>query len=248
VAFGHMLRRLALFVALLGAAALEIPSCESDTDMHCVGDGQDLSPEGIQSCLEKLESRSDRCSAYLAVMKGCAVDIGAGGICESAHRDGETMPCLIQRVKPEQLTEACAASLPKEELKGLQKFWADGKRPLVIDEIAELNADDKDTYKRWMKKKGGSKSAKDKERAYAIKTQKKEMAVKQVTEAAVAALSKAMGAGEEATAELALKKASAAAREAVDSDMTGTLKPFSKGELAGIAKKALELAKGKQEL
>ena len=159
-------------------------------------------------------------------------------------------------------------------------------RPLVIDEIAELNADDKDTYKRWMKKKGGSKSAKDKERAYAIKTQKKEMAVKQVqrmcnrhgtrgrarlhvrvmrmharaatracrrpcaqvTEAAVAALSKAMGAGEEGTAELALKKASAAAREAVDSDMTGTLKPFSKGELAGIAKKALELAKGKQEL
>ena len=41
---------------------------------------------------------------------------------------------------------------------------APGGRPLVIDEIAELNMDDKDTYKRWMKKKGGAKGAKDKDR------------------------------------------------------------------------------------
>ena len=39
------------------------------------------------------------------------------------------------------------------------------------------------------------------------------------------------------------------AQAALDADMTGTLKPFSKGEVAGIAKEALKQAKkAKSEL
>ena len=87
-------------------------------------------------------------------MEGCAADISSGGACNGAHRDGEAVPCLMQRVAPDQLTEACRAALPKDEAKGLAKFWADGKRHLLIDEIMDLSADEKDTYERWKKKKG----------------------------------------------------------------------------------------------
>jgi len=228
--------------ALALARAVELPSCEAD-EGQCVGEDMDLSPEGIKKCLETLEGRSDRCTNYLALMEGCKSDIGSGGVCESAARDGEAVPCLVQRVKPEQLSETCAAALPKDDRKGLAKFWADGKRVLTINEIADLNADDKDTYNRWKKRKGGAKNDKGKEREYAIKTQKKEMAVKQVTTAVVERLAEG-----ELTMERASKLASREAKTAVDEDMTGTLKAFSKGELAGIAKAALKEAKAKQEL
>jgi len=95
------------------------------------------------------------------------------------------------------------------------------------------------TYNRWKKKKGGAKSAKAKERDYAIKQQKKEQTVKQVTQAVVDALV----AGGDMTIEVASALVKKEGKAQLDSDMTGTLKPFTKGEIAGLAKEAIKLAK-----
>merc|ERR1719238_513898 len=106
------------------------------------------------------------------------------------------MPCLVQRTKPEDLSEACAAALPSTELKGLAKYWADGKRQLNINEITELNAEDKDVYNRWQKRKKGKKTDKDRERDYAVKQAKKERTISlieaAVTQAAPATVAEAL--------------------------------------------------------
>ena len=114
-----MLRATVAALALLTVRAVELPSCDDETGAHCVGEDADLSPEGINACLEGLgDQRSGRCTNYLAVMKGCATDLKGDGVCASAAADGEGMPCLIQRVKPEQLSADCQSVLPKDELKG----------------------------------------------------------------------------------------------------------------------------------
>jgi hypothetical protein len=156
------------------ALAAPLPSCESETDAHCVGEDADLSPQGIQACLVGLADKSESCATYLKLMGVCTVELSDGGVCHAAKMDGEAMPCLVQRTKPEDLSEVCRDALPKSNLKGLAKFWADGKRPLNINEIADLNADDKDTYERWQKKKKGKKTDKAKERDYAVKAAKRE--------------------------------------------------------------------------
>lgn len=107
-------------VVILVAAALvagELPSCEMDTAEHCLGESADLSSEGIEACLSALgdEGRSELCNAYLKLMAGCGADYGRGGVCEDGHMNGETAACLIQRVAPEKLSEACRAALPAVE-------------------------------------------------------------------------------------------------------------------------------------
>ena len=61
------------------------------------------------------------------------------------------MPCLIQRSKPEDLSESCRNALPVEEVKtGIKDtFWKNGKRLLEEDEIAQLDENDADTYERY---------------------------------------------------------------------------------------------------
>lgn len=236
-----------LLAGSLLCSAVELPSCESDTDAHCVGEGADLSSEGIAACLQQLgeEGRSKRCSNYLNLMTACDPDLSGRGVCASAARDGEAMPCLVQRTPPDQLTANCAAALPKDELKGLAKFWADGKRRLNINEILDLSADDKDTYDRWMKRKGKKTTDKDRERAYAVKVAKKERAVSVVTAAVVEGL-KAMSSPSAADA---TALATEEAKKAVEEDMTGTLKTFGKGEIASIVKVAMkEFKSAKSEL
>merc|ERR1712087_393173 len=129
-----------------------LPSCEKDTEQHCLGEDADLSPEGIASCLHGLADgvRSDGCAAYLQMLDGCAQEIGRGGVCNGAHVNGETAACLIQRTSRDALSDACASALPVQEPKtGLRdKFWADGKRVLEDDEIATLNDEDHEDYKR----------------------------------------------------------------------------------------------------
>lgn len=231
--------RSCLVLALaVGTLAGPIPSCEDETNAHCVGEDADLSQEGINKCLEGLSEKSARCTTFLSMMKACKADMADGGVCGAAAMDGEAMPCLIQRTKPEDLSEACRAALPVEELKGLAKFWADGKRALTINEIADLNADDKDTYTRWQKKKKGKKTEKDREREYAVKNAKKER-VESLMAAAVAA-------AKPATVAEAVKIAEAEAKKAVDEDMTGSFKGFTKAQIHGIAKKAYDAIK--QEL
>merc|ERR1711871_654338 len=114
-----------------------------------------------------------------------------------------------------QLSEACAKALPSNELKGLAKFWADGKRQLNINEIADLNAEDKDTYNRWQKKKKGKKTDKDRERDYAVKKAKIER-VQQLMEEEILkqeppGVTEAIGVAESAM------------KSALKEDMTGTL-------------------------
>ena len=149
--------------------------------------------------------------------------------------DGEAIPCLVQRTAPEKLGEACRATLPQDDLKGLAKFWKDGKRALNIDEIADLNADDKDTYNRWMKKKKGKRTDSQKERDYAVKVAKKERVVSLIT----AAVKEAKPASVADAIEIAGKEA----KKAMDEDMTGTLKAFTKAQLETIARDAYKAFK-----
>ena len=145
----------------------------------------------------------------------------------------------MQRTKPEDLSEECRHALPKDDLKGLAKFWADGKRPLDINEIADLNADDKDTYNRWQKKKKGKKTDRDRERDYAVKVAKRERVESLIADA----IKGAVAAGTVKSVEEAMETAAAAAKRALDEDLTGTLKPFSKPQLHAIAKKTFSSAK-----
>ena len=247
----HALLARILWAALLTTPILaSLPSCEEDTNTHCVAEGSDLSPEGITACLHGLPSRSSSCTTYLALMASCTDDISSGGACNLAHREGEAVPCLMQRVAPDQLTEACRAALPKEKAAGLAKFWAAGKRLLLIDEIMDLSADEKDTYERWKKKKGAKKTEKDKEREYAVKKAKQEKTTHLVTEKVAAEVGKLVAdgvTGTELQAE-AVKSARAAWASAVAEDLTGTLKPAAQSTLNAIAKAAITQAKGKAEL
>ena len=123
--------RLSVALPLLlasSATGVALPSCEDEISANCLGDDADMSNEGIRQCLDALAEKSELCTTYLTMMGACASDIAEGAVCGAAHMDGETMPCLIQRAKPEDLSEGCRASLPKVEVKGLAKFWADGKR------------------------------------------------------------------------------------------------------------------------
>ena len=221
-----------LVIAALFSAVHALPSCDAETDANCVGEDTDLSPEGINACLAALAEKSDDCKTYLALMEACTADLSDGGICFAAKMDGEAIPCLVQRVQPEQLSEACRAALPSTELKGLAKYWADGKRQLLIDEIAELNADDKDTYNRWQKKKKGRKTDKDRERDYAVKEAKRERVEKLIAQAVKEA--------KPSSVEEAMKLAEAEAKKALQEDMTGTLKAFTKPQIHAIAKKAFK--------
>ena len=232
-----MLRTLLLLVPLLAVHAA-MPSCEDEIGANCVSEDADMSPAGIAACLAGLSEKSELCTTYLDLMDKCKPDLAPDAICGTAAMDGEAMPCLIQRVKPEDLSAACAAALPSTELKGLAKYWADGKRQLLIDEIAELNADDKDTYNRWQKKKKGKKTDKDRERDYAVKKAKCERVESLIEQAVIDAKPSAIAD--------ALEVATATAKTALAEDMTGTLKPFTKPELHGIAKKAM--AKLKDEM
>jgi hypothetical protein len=233
---------------LVGGASAQLPSCEDDTATHCLGEDADMSPEGIDKCLASLgaDVLSASCASYVRVLEGCDADISGSGICATAHQNGETMPCLIQRVKPEQLSASCAAALPKRELSdSLQDtFWAEGKRVLTEAEMAKLQGEDAETYDRWYRRKTGKKTAKDKDRAYAVKQQKKQQATSSVTAQAEAAASAAIAAGGDAT-EAATKAAEAAAQREIESDLTGTLKSFSKAEMKEIVKAAVSKASGK---
>jgi len=220
-----------MLLLLLPLYSRALPSCESETEANCLGDDADMSPEGINACLTAVSEKSADCTTYLAMMDACGpVELSDGGVCHAAKMDGEAVPCLVQRVKPEELSEACAAALPKSELKGLAKFWADGKRQLNINEIADLNKDDKDTYNRWQKRKKGTKTDKDKERDYAVKAAKKERAEQLIKEAVKAA--------KPASSEAALEAAQAAEKTLLAEDMTGTLKPLTKPQLHGLATEA----------
>ena len=55
----------------MGTLAGPIPSCEDETNAHCVGEDADLSQEGINKCLEGLSEKSARCTTSSSMMKAC---------------------------------------------------------------------------------------------------------------------------------------------------------------------------------
>jgi len=227
--------RLVGLLAVAAQVALALPSCEAEVEANCLGEDADMSPEGITACLGALAEPSADCKTYLAMMTACEADLAPDAICGAAKMDGEAMPCLLQRTKPEDLTEACRAALPVEEKRGLAKFWADGKRQLSINEISELNKDDKEDYNRWQKRKKGKKTEKDRERDYAVKAAKRDRVRNLISAAVVAA--------KPATVKEAVSVAEAEASKAMEEDMTGTLTAFSKAELEKLAKAAFKEAK-----
>lgn len=234
-----MLRLFVLAQLALLARSAPLPSCDEETEAHCVGEDADLSPEGINKCLAALDSKSDRCTSLLALTEACTAELSDGGVCFAAKMDGEAMPCLVQRTAPESLSEACRNALPVDDLKGLAKMWKEGKRQLTINEIADLNADDKDTYNRWQKKKKGKKSDSQKERDYAVKVAKKERVQSLMTTA--------VKEGKPSSVAEAIEIASKEMKKAVDEDMTGTFKAFTKVQLETIARDAYKATK-KEEL
>ena len=130
----------ACFVSM---AAAEAPSCEGDTAAHCLGDDADMSAEGITACLEALGAqRSPSCTSYLALLEGCADDISGDGACAKDHANGDTMPCLLERSKPETLSAKCQAALPKKKASTARRdtFWKEGKRLLTEEEEASYAA------------------------------------------------------------------------------------------------------------
>ena len=118
-----------LVIAALFSAVHALPSCDAETDANCVGEDADLSPEGINACLAALAEKSDDCKTYLALMEACTADLSDGGICFAAKMDGEAIPCLVQRVQPEQLSEACKTGswrVLNEELRRIPGFGGSG--------------------------------------------------------------------------------------------------------------------------
>jgi len=85
------------------------------------------------------------------------------------------------------------------------------------------------------RRKRRGKTDKDKDRAFAVKAAKRERVVSLVLQAVKDA--------KPTSSADALDIATAAAKKALDEDLTGTLKPFSKGELTGLAKKAMSALK-----
>jgi enolase len=124
------------------------------------------------------------------------------------------------------------------QLKGLAKFWADGKRPLTINEIADLSNDDKDIYNRWQKRKKGKKTEKDRERDYAVKAAKKERTMELIK----TAVKEAVAAAAEPTVAAAIDVAKAKEKELLAEDMTGTLKPLGTYALENLARDAYKAA------
>merc|ERR1712216_876523 len=231
---------------LAGSWAAKMPSCEEDTAAHCLGEDADMSPEGIDKCLQGLASRSADCENYLKIVKACSSDL-KDGPCARAQEDGEEMLCLIVRTKPAELSADCQASLPKkEEAKGLKKYWADGKRELSAEEEGLLDEEDKDIYKGWHTRKfKGKKNEKSRERDYVVKVAKKERATKLVTEAVANAV-KVQGLtdkDDKTAEESALQVVEDEMKKALKEDLTKTLKPFSKSEKRSIARAALKMAR-----
>uniref|UniRef100_K1PME7 Uncharacterized protein n=1 Tax=Magallana gigas TaxID=29159 RepID=K1PME7_MAGGI len=131
---------------------------------------------------------------------------------------------------------------PPLQAKGLfGLYWKDGKRELSEDEVGELIGDELDTYLRWVKKKKGAKSQRGKERDYAVRTAKKASASKAIVSAAAAAARAAKAAGESVKGQQAAAQVAAetAADNAVKNDMTGTLKPFTRGNIKGFVADAM---------
>jgi hypothetical protein len=224
-----------LVLAALFATAwsAKMPSCEDDIGANCLGDDADMSPEGVEKCLEGLGSRSPSCDEYLKIVKACAEDL-TDGPCARSRDDGEEMLCLIVRTKPADLSSGCQAALPKkEEAKGLKKYWAAGKRELTDEEKGQLNSEDMDIYTGWHTRKfKGKKTDKSRERDYAVKVAKKERAMKLMQDAVTAAMTSHAN----PTKEAALEVAKVEMKKALEEDLTKTLKPFSKSELEGIVK------------
>jgi len=112
-------------------------------------------------------------------------------------------------------------------------------------QVGELVGDELDTYLRWIKRKKGKKTDRGKERDYAVRTAKKAAASKQIVAKAEEAARAAKQAGEGAKAqqEAAMKAAEAAAADAVATDMTKTLKPFTRSNIKAFAAQAVKQVK-----
>ena len=70
---------------VIGAGAAELPSCESDTAAHCLGEDADMSREGVEppAMTAALQPNEQMCIALVAGIAQCLGALGASGRSES---------------------------------------------------------------------------------------------------------------------------------------------------------------------
>lgn len=246
-----MAARVLVLLSLVSVAAAGLPSCEEDTVNNCLGDDNDMSPEGISKCLAALgDALTDDCKAFQAVMAACHDELMvAGGICTAEQTNGEGMPCLMQRTPLDKLDGNCkdavaarkGSEAPDTSLRGT--FWSDGKRKLDDDEIEQLSEEDQELYNRWWKRKQ-KRSGANSDVKYAIKKQKMAKEKKIITHKAAVKVQEML---ESMDASASPKEKSKAGKKAALRVVKKMAKKselsWSKDELKEMAKGAVKAAK-----
>lgn len=220
----------------------DLPSCSNEVSSFCLGKGADLSPEGINACLQSDPGRlSSSCRDHFKLMAGCAEELSGDGICGNDHANGDGVVCLLQRTAPEKISQSCKDAFPQEEEKtGLAKFWADGKQFLSDEDVASLNEDEQDTYQRWVKRKK-SRGRTNTDRDYAIRKEKQSKAeqiiVHKVTQIAKRALS--TGKAVKSVRKLVMKNIKQECRSVMKTDK---IVSFKKSDFKRLTKRTIKQA------
>ena len=110
---------LALIVLLVANA--QIP-CDDAYGTFC----PEATGWGVGDCLLAKQSElSFECKQYIDVQEKCKEDINTH--CTGKEYTGDVFPCLTEWTKPDVLSAACLAALPKKEEKKERKLSAEEK-------------------------------------------------------------------------------------------------------------------------
>ena len=139
-----------------------------------MGEGADLSPEGIDGCLREDPSRlSALCQSFLDISDACKGELSEGGVCGADAKQGDGIVCLLSRADKSKISEDCKGKFPEEKAAtGLRDtLWKNGKRVLEDEEVESLSEEDRDVYERWVERKN-KKNPRAKDREYALRMKK----------------------------------------------------------------------------
>ena len=153
-----------LLAPLLLTAVAAAPSCDAEYGAHCPSA---MDTGELIECLNKVDGVSDDCKAWLAVANPCLADITGDGACGD-QPSNDAWLCLTAWKKPHDLTDECAAALPKpkeEAPKKGRKSKAAKKRAKykrAMEELERRKKEDAAKEKRKAAKEAGRKRKKKK--------------------------------------------------------------------------------------
>merc|ERR1719469_938852 len=135
----------------------EAGQCLQDPSKHQLTD-IDGNPRELEPGEKAMELSAD-CLAFIAINAACDADITDH--CSGNFFHGDTMACLKDWTKPEALTEACTASMPKAKVADAQddadkaawKAKRRAAREQAIKDIEKENAKNSKPQKTTRKKK-----------------------------------------------------------------------------------------------